>query len=64
VKFKGREEHFILAIGKLSTLATLKNKIEEIFLKNGEHIQIEHMAYLDSCTDITDDSHEATYKKY
>jgi hypothetical protein len=34
------------------------------FLKNGEHIQIEDMTYLDSCTDITDDFHEATYKKY
>ena len=65
VKFNVREEHFKLAIGKLSSLVSLKNNIQEIFLfKNGEQIEIEHMAYLDSCTDITSDSIVATYKKY
>jgi hypothetical protein len=65
VKFKDRGEHFKLAIGKLSSLVALKKKIQEIFFfKNGEHIEIEHMAYLDSCTDIMSDSLVATYKKY
>jgi hypothetical protein len=65
VKFKDREEHFKLAIGKLSSLVALKKKIQEIFFfKNGEHIEIEHMVYLDSCTDIMSDSLVATYKKY
>ncbi|CAJ2671364.1 unnamed protein product [Trifolium pratense] len=65
VKFEGRQEHFKLPISKLSSLAGLKNKIEEMFLlKNNEHIQIQHMAYLNSCTDITSDSIEATTTKY
>ncbi|KAK2397369.1 hypothetical protein QL285_058948 [Trifolium repens] len=65
VKFNGREEHFKLAIDKLSSLVSLKNKIQEIFLfKNGEQIEIEHMAYLDSSTDTTSDSLVATYRKY
>ena len=65
VKFNGREEHFKLRIGELSSLVSLKNNIQEIFLfKNGEQIEIEHIVYLDSCTDITSDSIVATYKKY
>jgi hypothetical protein len=45
VKFNGREEHFKLAIGKLSSLVSLKNKIQEIFLfKTGEQIEIKHIA--------------------
>jgi uncharacterized protein YaaW (UPF0174 family) len=65
VKFQVHEEHFKLVVGKLSSLVALKNKIQEIFFfKNGKRIQIEHMAYLDSCIDIPDDSHETTYKKY
>jgi hypothetical protein len=61
VKFNEHEEHFKLAIGKLGSLVSLKNKIQEIFrFKNGEQIEIEHMTYLDLCTDITIDSLVAT----
>src|SRR6266487_2640318 len=65
VQFDDREERFLLEIGKLSSLVALKNKIQDkYFFKKGEHIKIEHLAYLDSCTDITDDADEHTIIKF
>ena len=64
VQFDDREERFLLEIGKLSSLVALKNKIEDKYFKKGKHIKIDHLTYLDSCTDIMDDFVKPTIIKF